>query len=255
MGLSDPTLLGRILSNIVSNAVRYTREGRILIGCRRRGANYRIEVWDTGIGIPEEKIPEIFREFHQLDNDERNSERGTGLGLAIVDRLAQLLKHRVEVRSWLGRGSMFAIEIPAAAPAVVQEPALRPSAPAPARGCVAVLEDETIVREALRTVLEDWGYDVVAAAAPAALERALQRVDRAPDVIIADYRLGDGLRGTNAIADLRSSLGAEVPAIVLTGDTSPERIREVAESGYHLLHKPLDVERLKTIVRLATWPA
>ncbi len=220
-GLSDPTLLGRILSNIVGNAVRYTDKGRILIGCRRRADRYRIEVWDTGIGIPPDKIPEIFREFHQLDNEGRNSERGTGLGLAIVDRLARLLRHRVEVRSWPGHGSMFAIDIPqTAGPAVEPAPTRKDAAPG-RRGCVAVLEDETMVREALQIVLEAWGYQVVAAATPAALQRALLDRRCAPEIVIADYRLGSGLTGTEAIAQLRSSLCAEMPAIVLTGDTSP----------------------------------
>ena len=250
-GRSDPTLLGRILSNIVANAVRYTEKGRILIGCRRRGDAYRIEVWDTGIGIPPEKIPEIFREFHQLDNDGRNSERGTGLGLAIVDRLARLLGHRLEVRSWPGRGSMFAIEIPASEGTVAQA-ARTPTEASPAqRGCIAVLEDETMVREALRIVLEGWGYEVAAAATPSALHAAFAEPRHAPDIIIADYRLGAGLTGTEAIAGLRSSLGVQVPAIVLTGDTSPERIREVADSGFHLLHKPLDIEKLRSAVQLA----
>ena len=250
-GRSDPTLLGRILSNIVANAVRYTEEGRILIGCRRRAGRYRIEVWDTGIGIPQEKIPEIFREFHQLDNDGRNSERGTGLGLAIVDRLARLLGHRLEVRSWPGRGSMFAVEVPASAISVVEAPRATAEPAAVQRGCVAVLEDETMVREALRTVLEGWGYEVAAAATPGALSRAFEKPGRTPDVIIADYRLGAGLTGTEAIAGLRRALGAPVPAIVLTGDTSPERIREVADSGFHLLHKPLDIEKLRSAVQLA----
>src|SRR5262249_37793011 len=133
----------------------YTRSGRILIGCRRRGAMFRIEVWDTGVGIPEDKILEIFREFHQLDNDARNSERGTGLGLAIVDRLARLLQHRLQVRSWSGRGSCGA-EFRAGAGAAAAARLDQKDAPSAARGCVAVLEDEPIVRGALRAVPEDW---------------------------------------------------------------------------------------------------
>jgi PAS domain S-box-containing protein len=253
-GLSDPTLLGRILSNIVANAVRYTDEGRILIGCRRRGDRYRIEVWDTGIGIPSDKIAEIFREFHQLDNEGRNSERGTGLGLAIVERLARLLQHKLFVRSWPARGSMFAIEIPVASrPPAAPEPA-RSEVASGARGLIAVLEDETMVREALRIVLDGWGYEVAAAGTPEALRQEVRSLRRPPDLVIADYRLGSGLTGTEAIAALRAELGTPVPAIVLTGDTSPDRIREVAESGFHLLHKPLDIDKLREAVQLAATP-
>jgi PAS domain S-box-containing protein len=253
-GMTDPTLLGRILSNIVANAVRYTDEGRILIGCRSRGDTYRIEVWDTGIGIPPEKIPEIFREFHQLDNEGRNSERGTGLGLAIVERLARLLQHKLFVRSWPNRGSMFAIELPIAArPPKAPEP-VRPERASGPRGFIAVLEDETMVRDALRIVLEGWGYEVAAAGAPAALEQEIRMSRRTPDLIIADYRLGSGLTGTEAIGALRAELGIAIPAIMLTGDTSPDRIREMAESGFHLLHKPLDIEKLREAVQLAGAP-
>jgi signal transduction histidine kinase len=253
-GLSDPTLLGRILSNIVTNAVRYTDEGRILIGCRRRGDRYRIEVWDTGIGIPSDKIAEIFREFHQLDNEGRNSERGTGLGLAIVERLARLLQHKLFVRSWPGRGSMFAIEIPVASrPPAAPEPA-RAEIANGARGLIAVLEDETMVRDALRIVLEGWGYEVAAGGTPEALHQEIRSLRRAPDLVIADYRLGSGVTGTAAIAALRVEMGTPMPAIVLTGDTSPDRIREVAESGFHLLHKPLDIDKLREAVQLAATP-
>jgi PAS domain S-box-containing protein len=253
-GLSDPTLLGRILSNIVANAVRYTDDGRILVGCRRRGDRYRIEVWDTGIGIPTDKITEIFREFHQLDNEGRNSERGTGLGLAIVERLARLLQHRVEVRSWPGRGSMFAIELPATERPAEEPRAARTAAASGPCGLVAVLEDETMVREALAIVLEGWGYEVAAAGTPALLEQCLAERRRPPDLVIADYRLGAGQTGPSAIAALRRKLGPSLPAIVLTGDTSPERIREMAESGFHLLHKPLDIDKLREAVQFAGTP-
>jgi signal transduction histidine kinase/CheY-like chemotaxis protein len=251
-GLSDPTLLGRILSNIVANAVRYTDEGRILIGCRRRGERFRIEVWDTGIGIPPDKIAEIFREFHQLDNEGRNSERGTGLGLAIVERLARLLRHKVEVRSWPGRGSVFAVEVPATQRPAEEPRSVRVDAASGHRGLIAVLEDETMVREALRIVLEGWGYEVAAAGSPAQLEGAL--AGRPPELVIADYRLGSGVTGPAAIAALRERIGVWLPAIVLTGDTSPDRIREMAESGFHLLHKPLDIEKLREAVQLAGAP-
>jgi PAS domain S-box-containing protein len=200
--LSDPALLGRILSNLVSNAIRYTERGKVLIGCRRRGQMLRIEVWDTGIGIPESKWGAIFEEFYQIGNPERDRKRGLGLGLAIVDRLAKLLGHGIELRSWVGRGSMFAVVVPIGAPELLR----RRGAAAPEEevsgAVVVVIDDEPMQREGMRRALGAWGCSVVPAASAEEALTQLVGSGRKPDVIIADYRLADGATGAQAIRTL-----------------------------------------------------
>lgn len=245
---SDAVLLERILLNLVSNAVRYTASGRILIGCRRSGATVRLQVWDTGIGIPEDKLGEIFREFCQIGNAERNSERGTGLGLAIVERLSRLLGHAVTVNSRPGSGSVFSVTLPIAVggAAIGRVPALD-HAPMP-RAFIVVLDDERQVRDALTAILEDWGHGVLSVATPADAVARLSLSGRMPDLVIADFQLGDGLTGVKALHELRERLGPGFTGIILTADTTSDRMREVAESGFGLLHKPLDAARLRDIV-------
>ncbi|MEW5726777.1 MAG: PAS domain S-box protein, partial [Pseudomonadota bacterium] len=194
---SDPALLSRIVQNLTSNAIRYTARGRILLGCRRVGEALRIEVWDTGMGIPEERTREIFEEFTQLGNPERDRTQGLGLGLAIVDRLARLMGHRVEVRSTPGRGSVFSVEVPLAAP-----PRVRKAAPARAVAegvggrLVVLIDDEPIVLKGLSMALESWGYQVLAATSEAEAVDLLRGIQERPSLILADYRLREGLTGT-----------------------------------------------------------
>ncbi len=249
---SDPALLSRVVQNLVANAVRYTTRGRVLLGCRRHGAGtLRIEVWDTGIGIPPERTGEIFEEFTQLGNPERDRTQGLGLGLAIVDRLTRLLGHRVTLRSEVGKGSAFAVEVPlAGVPAARPGRARRPSPSAPAAGGVVVLiDDEAIVLRGLSLVLEGWGYKVVAAAS---LDEAVQRLatlQQTPAVILADYRLREGRTGTEAVRSLRELFRTAIPSIIITGDTAPERLREAEASGLSILHKPIQPPALRRALR------
>ncbi len=244
---SDATLLDRILHNLVANAIRYTGQGGILIGCRYAGKAVRIQVCDTGIGIPAEKIPYIFEEFYQVDNQARDRRRGLGLGLSIVRRLADLLGHRLTVRSVPGRGSVFELAVPAAVPA---EAAAAPAeaAPAEAAGQIIVLiDDEPDVLYALTLVLESWGYQVVAASGIAAARARLRTLGDVPALIVADHRLR-GATGAEAITTLRREIGMTVPGIILTGDTSPDRLRQAQASGFGLLHKPVHPNALREAV-------
>jgi signal transduction histidine kinase len=248
--LSDAAMLQRILSNLISNALRYTHHGRVLVAARKRGASIRIDVYDNGPGIPAESLEDIFLEFHQLGNPERDRRRGLGLGLAIVKRLVGLLGHRMEVRSEVGRGSRFSITLPRSVEAQLpREQHSAAQADADLRGSrVLVLDDEVSVLDAMRRLLEGWGCEVTTAATPEEAEASL-RTSRPPDLVIVDYRLRQHASGIATIGKLRQRIGKPVPALVITGDTAPDRLREAQESGYPLLHKPVTPARLRSAMR------
>lgn len=247
---SDPTLLHQILSNLIANAVRYTERGRILVGCRPRGGQVEIQVWDTGIGIAADQLDKIFEEFYQVGNSARDNEMGLGLGLAIVRRSARMLEVPVDVKSNLGRGSLFSITLPrAVATAVPLEEQPSPlAAVRQRRKTVLVVDDDPEVREAVGILLSTWGHDVVPVAT---LEHALQAADthfESIDLILADYRLADEVNGADVIRAVITALDRQVPASIITGDTSPDRIREATASGFNLLHKPLDPQILEALL-------
>ena len=246
---TDPLLLERILMNLAANAVRYTREGGVLIGCRPRAGKARIEIWDTGIGIPSDQIERVFEEFFRAHRDADERSRGLGLGLAIVERLAALLQLRVDVRSVEGRGSVFAVEVPLASAASGAAPAtVAPQVQVRFDGALAlVVDDDGDARDAVAGLLASWGWRVVAAAggddAIAGLAAA------SPDVIITDYRLAHDELGTEVIRRVRLACGTDVPAVLVSGDVTVE-IREVAHRGsLHLLHKPLQAARLRALLQ------
>jgi len=241
---SDPVLLERILLNLVSNAVRYTVGGGVVVGCRRRSGAVRIDVWDSGIGIPQDQQRNVFGEFYRIPGSEQHGARGLGLGLAIVDRLCRLLDHPIEVNSEPGRGSRFSVPVPLAAarskPAI---PSLAPPRVAEhdrvAGALIVVIDDDEPVRDGMDRLLRGWGCQVVAAASDEAASTSLAGYDRLPDLVISDYQLPGGTTGFEAIDRLRGVLGARFPALLISGDTTPERLREASASGHLLLHKPV----------------
>jgi PAS domain S-box-containing protein len=244
---TDQGLLERMLRNLLSNALRYTPRGRVLFGCRRSGTTVRLQVHDTGIGIPEDQQEAIFGEYYQIDNPARDRRQGLGLGLAIVDRLSRLLGHPVRVRSTPGRGTMFEIDLPMVeAPAVAVPRAAPPVAAA--TGLIAVLDDNPEVLRALQMSLEGFGHRVIAATDTGRLTLTLRQSGCSPDIIMADFRLAGGDTGSDAIRALRADFGADIPGILLTGDTSPERLREATGSGFRLLHKPIRPAELSRLV-------
>ena len=245
---SDPILLERILFNLVGNAVRYTARGGVVVGCRRRATQLRIDVCDTGAGIPEDQRQSIFTEFYQLTTPAADRRAGLGLGLAIVDRLGRLLGHPVQLESHLGRGSRFSVSVPLAAE-------LRDTVPLPvalqaadvARGKrVMVIDDDVLVLDGMRGILQSWGCRVHTAASGAAALASVADGGAPPDLIISDLRLADGETGIKVIERLREALGAPVPAFLISGDTAPERLREASAGGYHLLQKPVSPMTLRT---------
>jgi signal transduction histidine kinase/ActR/RegA family two-component response regulator len=248
---SDPLLVERIVRNIVANAIAYTDSGRVLVGCRRRGRSVLIEVWDTGRGIPTAEQARIFQEFYQVGNPERDRGRGVGLGLAIVKRLTALLGHPLRLRSQPERGSVFTLQLPysdaplAATPRVLDVP----QAADGGAGLVLVVDDEAAIQVAMKDLLEGWGYKtIIAGSCDALLEKLADCPDR-PGLIICDYRLRAHENGIHVIQRLRSEYNDDdIPGMLITGDTAPDRLRDARESGLLLLHKPVSNTRLRAAI-------
>jgi signal transduction histidine kinase/ActR/RegA family two-component response regulator len=246
---SDPVLLERIIRNLISNAVRYTDSGRIVVGCRRRGPMVSIQVWDTGRGIPLDQQEKVFQEYYQLGNAERDRSKGLGLGLAIVRRMTDLLDYKLTLRSQPGHGSCFEITIPlsrrANEPIETQSAA---SSGALARGLIVVIDDESAIQRAMSSLLTGWGHDVVTGGSgDEAMQRLSSRPDR-PDLVICDYRLREGENGIGVIQRMRSEYNQDIPAMLITGDTAPDRLAEARESGLILLHKPVPNSKLRAAI-------
>jgi CheY-like chemotaxis protein len=248
---SDPALLRRILRNLLSNAIRYTGSGRVLLGCRRIPDALRIEVWDTGVGIPPDKLEDIFIEFRQLDDAPAERGKGLGLGLSIVERLAGILGHRITVKSTHGRGSCFAVEVPLAtgpvsAPKTVPQRRARNFNDA----LVLCIDNEPAVVQGMETLLTGWGCRVLTASDGAS---ALAVLDgRIPQAIVSDYHLDRGATGIEVLQQLERRLGLPVPAALITADRSGAIQAEAAELGYAVAHKPIRPGALKALVARLT---
>jgi signal transduction histidine kinase len=235
---ADPALVALILRNLVSNAIRYTERGGVLVGCRARGEALLVEVWDTGIGIEPSQHQAIFREFHQLGNAERDRRKGLGLGLAIAQGLARALGQQLTLVSKPGRGTVFRLSLPVARIGVVAGNAdIAPSGPNVFDVRVLVIDDDESVRTGMRQLLGAWGCECEVADSIEEAQ-ALARA-RPPGLVISDYRLRELRTGAEAIAALRAEFGAALPALLITGDTAPQRLREARATGVPLLHKPV----------------
>ncbi|MCW2285881.1 signal transduction histidine kinase/CheY-like chemotaxis protein [Rhodoblastus acidophilus] len=251
---TDPILMERILRNFIANAVRHTRKGRILVGCRRIKDSVRVEIWDTGVGIAPANQDKIFDEYFQVDNSERDRQKGLGLGLAIVRRLSRLLDCPVSCRSSLGRGSCFTVVLPLARGPVPVEPAGK-EPPAKSRGVIAVIDDEASIRDAMGALLTSWGYSVIVGGSGDEIIAQFSTCPLRPDLIISDYRLRNDETGIDVVARLHSEFNESIPAMLITGDTAQDRLAEAKASGLALLHKPVANSRLRAaIVRLMARP-
>lgn len=249
--VSDRILLGTIMRNLIGNAIRYTHTGSITIHSAQQEGKVRISVCDTGIGIPADQQREIFREFYQLTNPERDRSKGLGLGLAIIDRLTTLLGHKIELQSEVGKGSCFSVILPAGDPdrIVLMQNQHAHSGHFDIIGMrVLVIDDEQAVRDGMEAVLDNWGCIAILAGSEEEALAKLKGTDL-PHVIIADYRLRDGKNGAQAIEKIRTACGKEIPALIITGDTGPDRLREAEASGHTLMHKPVQTARLRTYLR------
>jgi signal transduction histidine kinase len=245
---TDPVLLYRLLCNLVHNAVRYTNRGGVLVGCRPRMDGVSIEVWDSGVGIGPTQIHEIFREFYQVDNPQRDRDQGLGLGLAIVERTARVLEHPISVRSRLGRGSVFSVLVRYGDAARAQPPAPARAA-LPLHGCtVLVIEDSREIREAMAALLDGWGCLVIAAVDGAEAEARAR--DRELHAIVADYNLPGGENGI-AVLQRLARRHPQAQRVLISGDIDPGVLRAAGEAGIPLLHKPLRPARLRAMLGAA----
>jgi two-component system, sensor histidine kinase len=255
---SDPVLLERILRNLVSNAIRHTPAGRVLVGCRHKAGSVRIEVWDTGLGIAPEQRTRIFEEFYQIGNPERSSKRGMGLGLSIVQRLAQLLGHPIALDSRPGKGTVFRVDVPLGLAPTTEGVPVRTVAPEPqdlSGRLFVVVDDEAAIVQGMQVLLESWGARVIGSQSGEDVLARVLEAEQLPDLIIADYRLGGGAVGTEVIDRLRNDLDPEIPALLITGSTAPERVQESELHRYDLLYKPVQPERLRAAIHAKLRPA
>jgi CheY-like chemotaxis protein/anti-sigma regulatory factor (Ser/Thr protein kinase) len=248
---SDRQLLRRLVQNLVSNAVKYTPAGRVVVGVRRRGDQLRIEVWDTGLGIPASQQKAIFREFRRLSAGAKAA-RGLGLGLSIVERIGKTLGAEVGLKSNPERGSVFSVTLPVARP----EPADRAEPVAAVRGAqiaplqrmlILAIDNEPAVLDGMATLLRGWGCNVSTATSIEEARRQVAAMRETPEIVIADYHL-DEEDGLGAIRAVREEIGFELPAVLVTADRSPELRERAAESEISLLNKPLKPAALRALL-------
>jgi two-component system, sensor histidine kinase len=247
---SDPAMVEQILKNLVANAVKYTRQGRVVVRCRREDTTLRIEVLDTGVGIPAPQLAYIYDEFYQVGIAANSTRDGYGLGLSIVQRLVKLLNARLEAMSEVGKGSVFALLVPLAHSLVRDSQPPERAQPAPGAGAhkrVLLVEDDASVRDATSMLLRVEGYRVTAVASGAeALRAAAQQV---PELLVTDYHLAEGELGTEVIAALRGRVRPDLKAILLTGDTSIVIKGMRSDPNLRVLSKPVDAEELLKLLQ------
>ena len=246
---SDHRLLRRILQNFMSNALRYTRSGGVVVGTRRRGNMLRLEVWDTGAGIPESKLDVIFREFHRLESARNMEAGGLGLGLAIVERMGRALGHPIDVHSRTGRGTVFSVSVP-------RDDAHAQAAPAPARNPdgrldgmrVLCIDNEKDILEGMALMIGQWGCTVLTATDAHAARAVIAKADGPPAVMLADYHLAHGMTGIQAMDRLRRDLKTAIPGVVVTADRGPDVAGQTRRHGYALLNKPVRPAKLRALM-------
>lgn len=253
---TDPRLLEQMIRNLLNNALKYTNSGKVLLGCRRHKDALNIEIWDSGVGIPENELQSIFDEYHQLNNAARERGRGLGLGLSIVRRLSNLLGHRVGVHSHLNKGSVFFIQVKLRP--MVTQTSLAPQwlgqdsdvvESVHRKGALLVIEDDREVRELLELILTDEGHRVTTASDGLAAMELVAHGTIRPDLVLADYNLPNGMDGLQVTAKLRETLYRQIPVIILTGDISTGTLREITVQNCLRLNKPVKVAELMQAIQ------
>ena len=249
---SDINLLARILRNFLSNAIRYTESGRVLLGCRRHAGFISIEVWDTGIGVPKDKQEEIFQEFKRGDGQRLKQDRGLGLGLAIVDKITRILGHRVRVSSQPGKGSMFAVEVPLAQAHELQR---LPEAQVSfcdldrlAGARIWVLDNDLAICQAMRTLLEGWGCLVSTGLSEEDLAEQVGSFQAEADLLIVDYHLDNEANGVDVAVKINQQRRTPLPTLMITANYSNELKQQMRTLGHTMMHKPIKPMRLKTAI-------
>lgn len=245
---SDPLFIERILRNLISNALRYTHQGGLVMGCRRRGEQLWIQVWDTGIGIPVDEQENIFREFRQLANPQRDRRKGLGLGLSIVDRLCRLLDHPLRLSSRLGKGSVFEFAVPIVKPELMPVQGSLLTFPEwPHELSVLVLDDDPMVLDAARRILQRLGCRAWCVDSPEEAIRIAVSLKEL-NVLLVDYRLPENVSGIDVARQIHAALGRAVPTAIITGDIAPIQLETNGEPVFPILHKPLNGARFRAIL-------
>ncbi len=250
---TDPILLERLLSNLISNAITYSPKGTVTVSTHLKMKHCVIRVQDTGVGIREVDQERIFDEFVQLDNPERDRSKGIGLGLAIVKRTALLLDLPLELISSPGQGSIFSLTVPLGtiAPNLTKNISTIESNQDVGGMLVLVIDDETSVRTALEVLLETWGCAVICAGNGEEAEEIIRAIDSVPDAIVADLRLRDNETGVDVIERIHSVFDEQCPALIITGDIAPTTLRQIKNSPYPILHKPCDPQELRKFLSIS----
>lgn len=246
----DPVLLERVLRNLLSNAVQYTQSGTITLHCDEHPDSLKqITIEDTGIGIPADSLEDVFSEYYQLNNPSRDKHKGRGLGLSIVQRLCQLMDLPLDVHSREGQGTVFRVLVPAGDAQKVDNPIISLHGGKVRGKNVLVIDDERQVLHGMRQLLEGWGCEVLIAESAGKALKQLAFSDSVPDIMISDYRLADQQNGVDAVAAIRECVEFELPAIIITGDTSPACLKQVKDAGLQLLHKPVNADELYRVMQ------
>lgn len=254
---SNPNMLERIIRNMISNAIRYTRNGGVLIGSRKRKGEIWIEVWDTGRGIPTDKLTEIFNEFVQIEDRDQGTSKGVGLGLFIVKKLAQLLDHSIIVKSKLRQGTLFRVAVPMA-----HEPSALPASPnmppiAPLTGgrksvTVVLVDDDHTVRSGLKQLMTAWQWQVIDFDDTASAVEYIKSHTRACDVIVTDFQLNEQDTGLDLLHQVRTATGTDYPAILITGTEDPQLLTAIEQSRIPFLKKPVKPAKLRALINVVT---
>lgn len=249
---TDPRLLGRILRNFLSNAIRYSSSGRVVLGCRRHAGNVCFQVWDSGPGIPPDKLDDIFLEFHQLkENSFDRENKGVGLGLAIVERIAKILGHPIHVQSVVGKGSVFSVDVPLCEGGkqlgTQAEPLPKP--PYNLSGVpVLIIDNEGSITHSMADLLNEWGMIPHCAVSKSTALAEMKYAEHTPVAILADYHLDDGETGIRVIQDIHAVYGSDIPAVIITADRTQTVSNECERLGYHILNKPLKPAKLRALL-------
>jgi PAS domain S-box-containing protein len=248
---SDSQLLARILRNFLTNAIRYTKTGKILLGCRRRDDKLLIQVWDTGSGIPAEQLNEVFQEFKRLKKDQPGQDKGLGLGLAIVDKISSVLGHEIDVQSVEHKGSVFSVEVPFGVPATPME-ASGPHMPIATNNLCGIniwlIDNDEDICRAMDTLLGGWGCNITTAYSVNDLAEKVDFEEDPVDLLIADYHLDNDENGIDAAKEVTSQVTEHLPVLMITANYSQELNQEIRDLGYQLVNKPIKPLKLKTML-------
>jgi len=248
---SNPIVLERVIRNLISNAIRYTEKGGVVVGCRNRGDKIYIDVWDTGVGIPEDKLLEIFLPHMQLSNPDNKPEKGFGLGLSVVKKLCSQLGHELTVKSIVGKGTLMRLEMEAVNnnKPIISEIENKVNVQDPLAGIrIIIIDDEPDILQGMKLVVESWGCNYCLAENLQQVKEIICDNNIYPDLIISDYTLSETLTGDKVIKFIREEVGKNIPAIVITGETDENLLDDIRSLGFNLLQKPVRPAKLRSLI-------